>query len=354
MSGWSTTESWNTTFARLARADLDEIADIRGWLAVVVSRLCLDQLRSARSQRETYVGPWLPEPLIEPSGQAFDPAERVTLDDSVRMALLVVLERLTPAERGAFVLHDLFRFSFEDVASIVGRSPEACRQLARRARQHIQQQTDPARFQVDPAQLTRIAARFIEASSNGDLSALMDVLDPDVVGWTDSGGVLVTAPRKPVVGRRRVAEVFLRFVKDVGVDLVPMPVNGEPGALALRDGRLISVIAFETREGLITRVHGIANPQKIAYVASLLSRPAARRPNRRRSHWSTAERRLCRIRFGASGPRHPIRRTSFHAAERLAASRGRCGLRHAAHPWAPTPNFMSGWKQCLSWASRLY
>jgi len=256
-------------FVRLVRADLDEIDDIRGWLVVVVSRLCLDQLRSARSQRETYVGPWLPEPLIQPPGEAFDPAERVTLDDSVRMALLVVLERLTPAERGAFVLHDLFRFSFDDVARIVGRSPEACRQLASRARHHIQQQTGPARFHVDPAQLSRIAGRFIEASSKGDPNALMDVLDPNVTGWTDSGGV-VAAPREAVVGRRQVAERFLRFLRAFRVDLVPMPVNGEPGALALQNGRLIAVIALETRDGLITRIHAIANPQKIAYVAKLL------------------------------------------------------------------------------------
>ena len=185
------------------------------------------------------------------------------------MALLVVLERLTPAERAAFVLHELFRFSFDDVARIVGRSPQACRQLASRARRHVQQQTDPARFQVDQAQLRRVAARFIQASSDGDLDALMDVLDPEVVGWTDTGGV-VAAPREPVVGRRQVAERFLKFVTDFRVDLVPMPVNGEPGALALRDGRLVSVIAFETREGLITRIHGIANPHKLAYVASLL------------------------------------------------------------------------------------
>src|SRR5207302_9842027 len=108
--------------------------DGRGWLVVVVSRLCLDQLRSARSRRETYVGPWLPEPVVQPPDLVVDPAERVTLDDSVRMAMLVVLERLTPAERAAFVLHDVFQFAFEDVATIVGRSPEASRQLASRAR----------------------------------------------------------------------------------------------------------------------------------------------------------------------------------------------------------------------------
>jgi RNA polymerase sigma-70 factor, ECF subfamily len=256
-------------FVRLVRADLDEIQDLRGWLVVVVSRLCLDQLRSARSQREAYVGPWLPEPLIQPPDQAVDPAERVTLDDSVRMALLVVLERLTPAERAAFVLHDLFRFSFDDVARIVGRSPQACRQLASRARQHVQQQTGPARFEVDQQQLDRVAGRFIQASSDGDLEALMEVLDPEVVGWTDSGGV-VTAPRRPVVGRRPAARVFLRFVRDFQVTLVPMPVNGEPGVLALREGRLVAVIALETRGGLISRVHAIANPHKLAYVAALL------------------------------------------------------------------------------------
>jgi RNA polymerase sigma-70 factor, ECF subfamily len=114
-------------FTRLLRVDLATIVDLRGWLVAVVGRLCLDQLRSARSRRETYVGPWLPEPLIPPQGGSVDPADQVTLDDSVRMALLVVLERLTSAERTAFVLHDVFGFSFDAVGSIVGRSPLACR-----------------------------------------------------------------------------------------------------------------------------------------------------------------------------------------------------------------------------------
>jgi RNA polymerase sigma-70 factor (ECF subfamily) len=256
-------------FARLVREGLDDIQDVRGWLVVVVSRLCLDQLRSARSRREAYVGPWLPEPVIQPEDQGLDPAERVTLDDSVRMAMLVVLERLTPAERAAFVLHDVFQFSFEDVATIVGRSPEACRQLASRGRRRIQEETGPARFDVDPTELSRIAGRFIAASTEGDLAALEDVLDPNVVGWTDSGGI-TGAPRQPVTGRERVAALFLRFVRDFRVTLVPVPVNGEPGAIALQDGRLLAVIAFETREKLISRIHSIANPEKLAYVAAML------------------------------------------------------------------------------------
>src|SRR5881227_2391034 len=130
------------TFARLLRAE-DEIADVRGWLVVVATRLCLDQLRSARAKREAYVGPWLPEPVVESAGAPVDPADRITLDDSVRMAMLVVLERLTPAERAAFVLHEVFRFSFDDVSTIVGRSPEACRQLASRARRRIEEGTAP-------------------------------------------------------------------------------------------------------------------------------------------------------------------------------------------------------------------
>ena len=198
-----------------------------------------------------------------------DPADRVTLDDSVRMALLVVLERLSPAERAAFVLHDVFGFSFDAVGTIVGRSPAACRQLASRARRHIEAETSPARFEVDPGVLHRAAERFIRASSNGDIDALMEVLDPDVVGWTDTGGV-VGAPREAVAGRLRVAKTFLGFLKGRRVTLRPMAVNGEPGAIAYADGKILAVLAFETRAGFITRDHAIANPEKLAYVRSRL------------------------------------------------------------------------------------
>jgi RNA polymerase sigma-70 factor (ECF subfamily) len=236
---------------------------------VVVTRLCLDQLRSARARHEAYVGPWLPEPLIELPGEEPDPADRVTLDDSVRMALLVVLERLSPAERAAFVLHDVFGFSFEAVGSIVGRSPAACRQLASRARRHVEAETSPARFEVDPAVLLRTAERFIRAASSGDMDALMQVLDPDVVGWTDTGGI-VGAPREAISGRARVAKTLLTFLRNQRVSLVPMAVNGEPGAIAYADGEVIGVLAFDTRDGRITRIHSIANPEKLAYVRSRL------------------------------------------------------------------------------------
>jgi len=254
-------------FARLLKQDPDQIQDVRGWLVVVATRLCLDQLRSARTKRESYVGPWLPEPVID--GETDDPADRITLDDSVRMAMLVVLERLTPAERATFVLHDVFGFSFEEVAKTVGRSVEACRQLASRARKRIEDETGPARFDVDPAEVGRLADRFISAATDGDMAALMDVLDPDVVGWTDSAG-LFGAPLEPLAGRERVMDQLLRFVRGYGVTLSPLPVNGEPGVLVTRGGGLFAVIALETRAGRITRLHGIANPQKLRYVASVL------------------------------------------------------------------------------------
>src|SRR5213594_3243989 len=141
--------------------------DVRGWLVTVTSRLCLDQLRSAQSQRTSYVGPWLPEPVVDVPSLGVDPADRVTLDDSVRMALLVVLEQLSPAERTAFVLHDVFQLSFDEVASIVGRSPAACRQLASRARRRVQAEAAPSRFHADTAEQRRLAERFAAAANSG-------------------------------------------------------------------------------------------------------------------------------------------------------------------------------------------
>jgi RNA polymerase sigma-70 factor (ECF subfamily) len=185
------------------------------------------------------------------------------------MALLLVLERLNPAERAAFVLHDVFGFSFDDVAKVVGRSSQASRQLASRARRRIQAETEPARFEVDPVQLSHVAKRFIEAATTGSAQALMDVLDPDVVGWTDGGG-FVPAPQQAVAGREHVAETFLRFMRTFEVRMRPMTVNAEPGLLLFQGERLIGVAVLESRDGLITRIHGIANPQKIAYVASLI------------------------------------------------------------------------------------
>src|SRR5213082_2074231 len=189
-------------FTRLLRTDLDPIEDVRAWLVVVVSRLCLDQLRSARVRREAYVGPWFPEPLIH-SDEMSDPADIVTMDESVRMALLIVLERMSPAERVVFVLHDVFDLPFEKVAKMVDRTPAACRQLASRARRRVTEEAGNHKFKIDPDEQRRIVDAFIAATSSGDVKALLPLLDPSVVGWADVGGTLA-AVRNPNVGPQKV------------------------------------------------------------------------------------------------------------------------------------------------------
>jgi RNA polymerase sigma-70 factor (ECF subfamily) len=259
-------------FARLLRSDVDRIDDVRGWLVVVVSRICLDQLRSARSRREAYVGPWLPDPLADVAGE--DPADRVTLDDSVRMAVLLVLERLSPAERVAFVLHDVFQYDFDRVASIMGRTPAACRQLASRARRQVRAETASGRFDVEPARARAVVDRFIAAAATGDLDALLHVLDPEVSGETDSGGMLPT-PRQRLVGRDRVIRGLVDWLGMMDVRLVATPVNAEPGALAYSGDQLIAVISVTVRDGRIAHLHAMANPDKLAHVRRALQRAAA-------------------------------------------------------------------------------
>jgi RNA polymerase sigma-70 factor (ECF subfamily) len=183
--------------------------------------------------------------------------------------MLIVLERLSPAERAAFVLHDVFQFSFDEVANIVDRTPAAVRQLASRARKHVQAEVDPVRFEVDPAEVQRISEQFVTAATNGDVDALMQVLDPNVVGHEDTGG-FVPGPHTLFAGREVIANQFLRFVRGLQITLVPIAVNGEPGALLFRDRKLHAVAALSVREGLITHIHAIANPYKLAYVMSIL------------------------------------------------------------------------------------
>ncbi len=156
------------TYARLARTGTGDIDDIVGWLVTVAGRVCLDRLRADKIRRE-YVGPWLPEPLIGARGDDQDPADRITLDDTVRIALLAVMERLSPPERAAFVLHDVFGLTFEQVADTVGRTPAACRKLASRARATIRNEHEP-RFEVDPADARAVSDRFAAACATGDLS----------------------------------------------------------------------------------------------------------------------------------------------------------------------------------------
>ena len=253
-------------FGRLMAQDGDSIGDVRGWLVVVVSRLCLDQLRSAKVRHETSATTLEDhlDRMAAPSA-AVDPADRVTLDDSIRMALLVVLQQLAPAERAVFVLHDLFQFSFDAVAEIVGRSPAACRQLASRARRRIESETGPARFEPDAGDQYRVAERFIAACAGGDLGALLELLDTDAVGDVDLGAL--GPPRQPLRGSGVIGRSLLVFYGAAsGNTLVSQPVNGHPGVLAFHDRQLVGILQLKARHGVIYDLHAIADPDKLAFV----------------------------------------------------------------------------------------
>jgi RNA polymerase sigma-70 factor, ECF subfamily len=261
-------------YTRLLRTDLDPIEDVRAWLVVVVSRLCLDQLRSARVRRESYLGPWFPEPLIQTDEVAPDPADVVTLDESVRLALLIVLERMSPAERVVFVLHDVFEFPFEKIAPMVGRSPAACRQLASRARRRVEEEQEggAVRFGVDPAEQQRVVEAFIAACAGGDVSALLSLLDPSVMGWADIGGTLPTV-QQPNIGRDQVSRgVMTFFGAGSGTTLVARDINGERGIVVFRDGTVVAVLALSVRNGQITRIYAVGDPRKLAQVKRALGR----------------------------------------------------------------------------------
>ncbi len=242
---------------RLARADAREhVEDVLAWSTVAVARISLDVLRSARVRRESYVGPWLPEPDV-----VADPADRITLDDSVRYALLVVLEDLSPAERTAWVLHDLFDMPFPEIAATVGRTPAAVRQLASRARRHVAASTP--RMEVDRSEHDEVVAAFLVAAAGGDLSALVQTLDPSVVLTSDGGGV-VSAARRPVAGPDRVARFVLGVIRKLQGDVSTAQINGRTGLVVHEGDQLTTVISLTVSEGRVHRVDVVLAPDKLA------------------------------------------------------------------------------------------
>lgn len=254
-------------YARLLAADIDRIDDPVGWLVAVTGRLCIDRLRSSEHRRRAYVGPWLPEPLLDVAGPGTgDPADRVTIDDSVRMALLVVLEQLSPAERTSFVLHDLFALPFDEIGEIVGRSAAACRQLASRARRRIQDDPEAPRTAVSPSELDDIATRFASACSAGAIDPLLEVLDPNVVGDFDSGGHIPGAPLRAIEGAGDVARVLVRSFQGTGSTFSAELVNGDPGVIVSLEDRIVAVIALGISNQRIDLIHAIGNPQKLMHL----------------------------------------------------------------------------------------
>ncbi|GAA2161760.1 RNA polymerase sigma factor SigJ [Actinomadura napierensis] len=260
-------ESYARWYA-MSHEQQDAIASPGAWLSKVASRICLDLLGSARARRERYVGEWIPEPVPEPTqwvsgrpGAApADPADRVTLDESVSMAFLVVLESMTPAERVALILHDVFRYPFAEIADITGRTPAACRELASSARRRIRAGRPPA---TPAAHQAGIVRSFKQALETCDVDALVGLLDPDATFTADGGGQVRTALH-PIEGGERIAHACADIAgRNPDLVMLERTVNGQPGLVAQRDGVTVSVYAFEIADGRIKHVWAIRNPDKL-------------------------------------------------------------------------------------------
>jgi RNA polymerase sigma factor (sigma-70 family) len=246
------------TWLRLSRIDADEVENLGGWLTTVTARVCLNMLRSRQTRREQPFGPHVPEPIIDPVA-GVDPEHEALLADSVGLALLVVLETLAPAERLAFVLHDMFAVPFDQIAPIVDRSPEAARQLASRARRRVQGNAPVG--DADPQQQRQVVEAFLAAAREGNFDALVALLDPDVVLRADSGAV-----PGATVEVRGAAEVAGRALTYARLQLFnrPVLVNGMLGLIAYRDGRPFSVGAITVRGGRIVEMNILADPERLS------------------------------------------------------------------------------------------
>jgi len=259
------------TYARwyaMTREQQEAIESPGAWLTTVASRICLDVLGSARARRERYVGEWIPEPLPEPAewisgrpgGAPADPADRVTLDESVNMAFLVVLDSMTPGERVAFILHDVFSYPFAEVARITGRTPAACRQLASSARRRIRASQPPPSPTANQARLVR---DFKQAWEAKDINALVRLLDPGAIVIADGGG-LVSAALHPIEGSEQIARYMAALADRVSsLTLLERTVNGQPGLVAQQDGITVTVFAFDVADDRIRHIWAVRNPDKL-------------------------------------------------------------------------------------------
>jgi RNA polymerase sigma factor (sigma-70 family) len=259
------------TYARwyaMSPRQQDAIDSPGAWLTTVASRICLDLLGSARVRRESYVGEWIPEPLPDraewsggqPGSTTTDPADRITLDESISMAFLVVLESMTPAERVAFILHDVFRYPFTEVAEIVGRTPAACRQLASSARRRIGASPAP---ETPAAQRAGIVRNFKKAWEAKDINALIELLDPDATAISDGGGV-VSAKLHPIDGGEQIARSLVEFAGlALDLTLLERTVNGQPGLVIQQEGVTFAVLAFDVAGEKIKHIWAVRNPEKL-------------------------------------------------------------------------------------------
>ena len=247
------------TWLRWAGVDLDQIRDFRAYLVRITARQALARLRALGRRRESYVGPWLPEPLLT----APDVAEDVELAESVSMAMLLVLETLAPTERAVFVLREVFGLDYDEIAAAIGKSPAAVRQIAHRARAHVTARRP--RGVVSPAQARAALQAFQRAAETGDLQSLLDILAPDVVALSDGGGKVQAVPT-PVVGADKVARLLTAGLPRIAAaaTMEPAQVNGYPALIVRVDGQVDTVIAVRIDDGLISGLYAVRNPEKLA------------------------------------------------------------------------------------------
>ncbi len=259
-------------FIRWQQASDHDIRSPRAFLVTIVSRLCINYLQSARVRREQYVGPWLPEPLMTSSAmppRTFSMAD----DDSLSMAFLLVLERLSPVERAVFLLHEVFDYEYREIAGILGQKEPACRQILRRARQHVSQ--NRPRFETSPQQREKLFHQFLDASSRGDMDGLIALLSDDVVLYADGGGKNAAVPR-PIYGAEKVARFVLRApAKLLSKDLVRRwsNINGQPAIVSYLNGSPHSVFTMEVADGRIRNIYIVVNPEKLSRLPELPSPP---------------------------------------------------------------------------------
>jgi len=264
-------------FLRATRTEASPKDNVKAYLATITTRLAIDHLRSARVRRESYVGTWLPEPLLGDGDElllgddAPGPAELAETSDSLSMAFLVLLESLSPPERAVFLLREVFGYGYPEIAEVTGKTEPACRQIFARARRHIDE--GRPRFETSRAEGEELTSLFVAAARGGDMSTLFERLAPDVLFYGDSGGLGEITYIEPVVGRDRVAEVIrvqLARTIELGISLKPVWVNRQPGLLASdADGGLIAVIALDVLDGQVQAIRTVANPEKLRHLGPL-------------------------------------------------------------------------------------
>jgi RNA polymerase sigma-70 factor (ECF subfamily) len=253
-------------YIRWLRRGDEPVQSVRAYLVTIVTRLCLDQLNSSRTKRVTYAGPWLPEPVVVDDHSAAEQA------DSLSLAFLVLLEELTPLERAAYLLHDVFGYSFDEVARSMGRTPAASRQLGARARKHIEERRQ--RFDADLRHGRELTDRFLVACATGDLTGLLTMLSDDVVVWTDGGGK-VRAAMRPVVGPHRSSRFLINVAKRGLGDPVATVLNGQPATVFVHDGAVVAALVLDILEGAIVGVRVVSNPDKLERLNAQLLADAA-------------------------------------------------------------------------------